>query len=110
MKTEQEIKSKKLATSILEDSKMPSEQRLLISQTITGLLGLLELSRFDLFSLWQPIQTAPKDETFILLGNPEWEICWQGFWDVNGWQRFNSSGQDYLNPTHWMPLPGLPKK
>ena len=74
---------------------------------------------------WQPISTAPKDGTWILLAGGEtdedddfadsnvqksrpvtafwdesydvWQFC---YWDMN-WR----SG--YKNPTHWMPLPEL---
>lgn len=59
---------------------------------------------------WQPIETAPKDGTPILVwiddhvAEVEWdEDGWIGVWeDIS-----SSSGDDY--PTHWMPLPEPPK-
>lgn len=68
---------------------------------------------------WQPIESAPKDGTYVLIGNPKWEAVWQAYWETEvplrnwhkeGWQRFNSRGQGLLFPTHWMPLPDAPKK
>lgn len=76
--------------------------------------------------MWQPIETAPKDGTWILItggegnwpdtdevapvvsafceknyhGEDTWHYC---FWE-GGWYSM------YENPTHWMPLPPLPEK
>lgn len=71
-------------------------------------------------SEWQPIKTAPKDGTEVLLlfaDEPLWivaffgpdsqkkssEICWRCKWD------HESLHQGYEEPTHWMPLPEPPK-
>lgn len=67
---------------------------------------------------WQPIDTAPKDGTAILLGGCTWGPNVRvGSW---GKARFNRSTRDYdpdwcsgsdqggFNPTHWMPLPQEP--
>jgi len=73
---------------------------------------------------WQPIATAPKDGTKILLCVPSFRddhddeimLCW---WNDHGTPQQDYSawewGNDYINiqpedPTHWMPLPMLPKK
>jgi hypothetical protein len=59
---------------------------------------------------WQPIETAPKDETAIwvldtLHGKPWYYEC---IW--NGIQWYHGFGDAWpkANPTHWMPLPSLP--
>jgi len=77
-------------------------------------------------SEWQPIETAPKDGTWILVcgGRTEDEEVtrthavaqwtddlngrktkwhWQFAWYDGGYYGF------YENPTHWMPLPEPPK-
>ena len=57
---------------------------------------------------WQPIETAPKDGTEILLWEPKGEgICIGCYYPTTGW----NNGYDKLlhTPTHWMPLPEEPK-
>lgn len=54
---------------------------------------------------WQPIETAPKDGTNILVHSPEGE---QVAWWSEGWNKFlTTGGGDDLwdEPTNWMPLP-----
>lgn len=75
---------------------------------------------------WQPIETAPKDGSIILLMNPEGHYG-LGFIEISefdGKPRGQASycGRRYMNTasaycggyqptscTHWMPLPPLPK-
>jgi hypothetical protein len=67
---------------------------------------------------WQPIETAPRDGTSVLLFDGE---IHEGFWDevdfnefsgtpVMSWNYGNLSWIDDTNfwPTHWMPLPSPP--
>jgi hypothetical protein len=78
-------------------------------------------------SKWQPIETAPKDRTLILLFDPEAiaAIPYDADADISvthpifvGFWSHATCGRDYWNlahysgysfePTHWMPLPGPP--
>jgi hypothetical protein len=69
---------------------------------------------------WQPIETAPKDGTFILiyLGDPWNKVEMARWYDTwNNWQtdilpdypeREEVYGIGSCVPTHWMPLPEAP--
>ena len=57
---------------------------------------------------WQPIETAPKDGTRVLLviDHGEWgDKVWTGLW-ADGW--IVSYGKTTNEPTHWMLLPEAP--
>lgn len=60
---------------------------------------------------WQPIETAPKDGTEILLFSPNGII--QGFFNGQRWKQdiFYENSDDYFifSPSHWMPLPDSPE-
>lgn len=66
---------------------------------------------------WQPIETAPKDGTNILLVNYKGNIAsglWQeGLLGVGWFLRGGNKPDTFFNghhgPTHWMPLPDAPK-
>lgn len=77
---------------------------------------------------WKPFSSAPLDGTHILLGGPyrmvvawwgdiepvdHWSdephkprMCWMTDWDCKHGPAFLRL--EYLNPTHWMPLPPPP--
>ncbi|MGI9292383.1 MAG: DUF551 domain-containing protein [Pseudomonadales bacterium] len=61
---------------------------------------------------WQPIETAPKDGTWVLLGGCEFGYIIQTArwydWGVQGWEWGDYSNRGF-KPTHWMPLPEPPK-
>ena len=69
---------------------------------------------------WQPISTAPKDGTQILAYGPYvWEDYWKSgfdrtgwaviYWENDGWRLANANPYaDYMDPTHWIPLPEPP--
>lgn len=59
-------------------------------------------------SEWQPIETAPKHYTPILLrqDNTVGEGCHETH--LTSWVFFNPGLVLRRNPTHWMPLPAPP--
>jgi hypothetical protein len=54
---------------------------------------------------WRPIETAPRDGTFVLTRSPYGQVC-QDFADSNSSEIICQSWSG--NPTHWMPLPPPP--
>lgn len=63
---------------------------------------------------WQPIETAPKDGTSILVW-PYWsdekpaQVQWRDMKRTPGRWEISTSYFCYgANPTHWMPLPEPP--
>jgi len=59
-------------------------------------------------SVWQPIDTAPKDGTRILLWNEIWEAPSTGQYYFEGWRIDFSVPPFKYQPTHWMQLPDTP--
>lgn len=62
---------------------------------------------------WQPIETAPKDTSVLVVG--EYGYVWVAKYEYVGpragtrWETFGL-GRLPFEPTHWMPLPKPPKK
>ena len=64
-------------------------------------------------SEWQPIETAPKDGTEIILWESRKGHRWLAFWHVDCWVTSGSAeAGNYNFPvfTHWQPLPSPPKE
>jgi hypothetical protein len=59
---------------------------------------------------WQPIETAPKDGTNILLGWPTMVLSgyWADWRSRKSWVTSRGEYSDKYAPTHWMPLPDPP--
>ncbi|WP_160772828.1 DUF551 domain-containing protein [Alteraurantiacibacter buctensis] len=69
---------------------------------------------------WQPIETAPRDGTWVQLTGGQFDYGWDGEtqppvvsaqFNYNCWQAaWYDSGYygEYENPTHWQPLPTPP--
>lgn len=59
---------------------------------------------------WQPIETAPKDGTWVILARSNDAVgpnYWTDYWigsDIQDWAKSTLSNP----PTHWMPLPAAP--
>ena len=56
---------------------------------------------------WQPIESAPRDGSFILGFAIGWIIPRMVKW-IGCWCDFTKL-DPRVNPTHWLPLPELPK-
>jgi hypothetical protein len=58
---------------------------------------------------WQPIETAPKDGTRVLIAHTNVWMAVAWFWPCNmHWTEDTASGMKLNDPTHWMPLPDPP--
>lgn len=61
---------------------------------------------------WQPIETAPKDDTEIIGHDIRTGTSHVTWWDY-GWRdpdaHYYSEVLEPFVPTHWMPLPKPPK-
>lgn len=61
---------------------------------------------------WQPIETAPKDGSLILIYAKRgqaigfWDDCWKIDLEFVEWE--GAAWGTIYNPTHWMPLPEPP--
>jgi len=68
---------------------------------------------------WQPIETAPKDGSWVLLYlRHPWSEIEKAFW-YNAWQNWQTTipeeGGEFCGigaavPTHWMELPEPPEE
>jgi hypothetical protein len=56
---------------------------------------------------WQPIETAPKDGTYVLLATPKGRMA-----DGNFCTKYGVWSWPYVmvEPTHWMPMPPRPER
>jgi hypothetical protein len=64
---------------------------------------------------WQPISSAPRDGTMILVyPSSNWVEGTKGDYEVTCWDvdfgcwMLSAIPDDYAGPTHWMPLPSTP--
>lgn len=62
---------------------------------------------------WQPVETAPRDGTRVLLFGPfdgDAPALYVGWWDDDEdcWRASRFDLLAWLDPTHWMPLPPQP--
>ena len=61
---------------------------------------------------WQPIETAPKDGTGILVytrNDNIYVVAYDNYFSAP-WRIRNDQGLNVSVPTHWMPLPAAPRK
>ncbi|MDW9762194.1 DUF551 domain-containing protein [Sinorhizobium meliloti] len=61
---------------------------------------------------WQPIETAPKDWTDVLLFVPnldsDWRNVCEGYYDAEN-EVWENPMFGAVDPTHWQPLPTPPE-
>lgn len=62
---------------------------------------------------WQPIETAPKDGTHLLVSCGEYgiKVAWYDLYPRYGsslWVPLGGDGSEQCYPLHWMPLPDAP--
>lgn len=59
---------------------------------------------------WQPIETAPKDGTRVLVADEDVWMAVARYWPCNSyWIEDAASGMKLNPPTHWLPLPPPPQ-
>jgi hypothetical protein len=76
------------------------------------------ISELEAERTWQPIETAPKDGTNVLLITRKGNMAtglWQGSGPSEGWWLRGSAEPNcffngHYGPTHWMQLPQAPKE
>lgn len=65
-----------------------------------------------MFGEWQPIETAPRDGTELLVSGFEFDEPREGRWvccaEYVNREWVEKSGLSLYPPTHWMPLPPPP--
>ena len=68
------------------------------------------------WSIWHPIETAPKDGQHLMLGMADEQYVAEGYYDeaADAWFPPLQSDTDMpdmrIYPTHWMPLPAPPSR
>jgi hypothetical protein len=73
-----------------------------------------EIERLRAASQWQPIKTAPKDGTQIIVIDATNDQQWVAFWSTSAWvggawiPYENRSDTISISATHWQPLPSPP--
>lgn len=60
---------------------------------------------------WQPMETAPKDGSRVVLWNADWTgpCTGQFYGELLGWRLHYEFGGFAYQPTHWQPLPAAPE-
>lgn len=73
--------------------------------------GELEYIRADLVPQWQPIETARKDGTYVigLFNGIVAQMKWSNGGGSHSYHWMALGRLTPIDPTHWMPLPALPK-
>lgn len=102
-----------LSTTVKFDA---TEAKEIIDKIVAESDVLQTIKEFHEKHKWQPIETAPKDFSEILLFYPGTEVYDEktliGFFDLDfeKWHPYGQHWDGYTrDATHWMPLPEPPK-
>ena len=69
-----------------------------------------EVERLRAEAEWQPIETAPKDGTRILVASKMGGVYLVSWWKGKRTARWDNGARPlYSTPTHWHPLPAPPE-
>lgn len=96
----------------LKDELYPNKPRTYEEAQLCSLIDFLASHGMLITEGWQPIETAPKDDTKILLGRYTKDIWYisLGRYKGGGLYTLIPTGfRKYDWATHWMPLPQPPK-
>lgn len=79
---------------------------------IAGVIRELAAAGYVITRGWQPIETAPKDGTYILVCKPGMDQPWVASWRDGKRKQFWQNSFAFLGwtPTLWQPLPIPPVK
>lgn len=78
--------------------------------TPAGTLIANSLKRERDATAWRPIETAPRDGTWVLLWWPYWSARpTPGRFYCDEWVSLVALSKDGPGPTHWLPLPPQPE-
>lgn len=85
-------------------------------RTEANIAGNEALGSTDGVPSWQPIETAPRDQSWVLLWSRDCDPAFGVFrWDIEDDEWVSDEKADRwvesqsYGPTHWMPLPSPPE-
>lgn len=87
-------------------SRFDAIQGVLTTETVRSLCTQLERAYESLE--WRPIETAPKDGTWVLLSTSPSYVPWVGRFIDSRWKGADGHVVHPV-PAHWMPLPPPPE-
>ena len=73
---------------------------------------LEEITRLRAATAWQPIETAPRDGTTVLLWLVDGQMMIDGEYAIQGFHSARAWRTEFhvtAEPTHWQPLPTPPE-
>ncbi len=114
------IESLAREAGLLPDNSHPTAQTRYMAQKVRAIEHFAALVR-EQPPEWRPIETAPKDGTFVIVWPPTWNgVTSCAHWNADEylkkpqpyWSRTDDLGRKKSRekpPTHWLPLPPAPE-